>query len=149
MEEKFLTMLIDKFDKSALNELDYNDGAVHLVLKKTAGTTASNKLPASRSAQLSQDEVNRALAGTARKSPVGEVITAPLVGTFYAAPGPDSPPFVAKGGHVSKGQTLCVLEAMKMMNRLEAEFDCEILDVKAKSGDLVEFGQALFEVKRA
>jgi acetyl-CoA carboxylase biotin carboxyl carrier protein len=70
------------------------------------------------------------------------------VATFYAAPGPDAPAFVKAGSKVKAGDTLCILEAMKMMNHLEAEFDCEVLAVKAASGDLVEYGQALFEVKR-
>jgi acetyl-CoA carboxylase biotin carboxyl carrier protein len=76
------------------------------------------------------------------------VITSPIVATFYASAAPDDPPFVKVGSRVSQGETLCILEAMKMMNRLEAEFDCEIHAVKAASGTLVEYGQALFEVKR-
>jgi acetyl-CoA carboxylase biotin carboxyl carrier protein len=76
------------------------------------------------------------------------VITSPIVATFYSAPGPDAPPFVRPGKKVKSGDTLCILEAMKMMNHLEAEFDCEILAVKAGGGDLVEYGQILFEVKR-
>jgi acetyl-CoA carboxylase biotin carboxyl carrier protein len=71
------------------------------------------------------------------------------VATFYASAGPDSPVFACKGDKVKKGQTLCILEAMKMMNHLKAEFDCEILGIKVSSGDLVEYGQALFEVKKS
>jgi acetyl-CoA carboxylase biotin carboxyl carrier protein len=78
----------------------------------------------------------------------GEAITSPIVATFYRSPGPDSPPFADPGTIIKAGQTLCILEAMKMMNHLEAEFDCEILAVKAENGDLVEYGQTLFEVKR-
>jgi acetyl-CoA carboxylase biotin carboxyl carrier protein len=70
------------------------------------------------------------------------------VATFYGAPGPDAPPFVKPGSKVKAGDSLCILEAMKMMNHLEAEFDCEIVSVLASGGDLVEYGQALFEVKR-
>jgi acetyl-CoA carboxylase biotin carboxyl carrier protein len=71
------------------------------------------------------------------------------VAAFYNSPGPDSPPFVTEGSKVKAGDTLCILEAMKMMNRLPAEFDCEIIAVKASSGELVEYGQALFEVRRS
>ena len=80
--------------------------------------------------------------------PGAEAVTSPIVATFYASPSPDAPPFVSVGSKVKKGETLCVLEAMKMMNKLEAEFDCKIVSIKAKSGDLVEFGQTLFEVMR-
>jgi acetyl-CoA carboxylase biotin carboxyl carrier protein len=78
----------------------------------------------------------------------GEAITSPIVATFYASAGPDAPAFVSVGSKVKAGDTLCILEAMKMMNHLEAEFDCEILSAKALNGDLVEYGQTLFEVKR-
>ncbi|AEF84024.1 acetyl-CoA carboxylase, biotin carboxyl carrier protein [Treponema primitia ZAS-2] len=77
-----------------------------------------------------------------------ELITSPIVASYYASPSPDAPPFVRPGTRVKTGDTLCILEAMKMMNHLEAEFDCEIIAVKAAGGDLVEYGQALFEVKR-
>ena len=77
-----------------------------------------------------------------------ETITSPIVATFYGAPRPDAPSFVKAGSRVKAGDSLCILEAMKMMNHLEAEFDCEIVSVLASNGDLVEYGQALFEVKR-
>jgi acetyl-CoA carboxylase biotin carboxyl carrier protein len=86
-----------------------------------------------------------AAPGTGAK---GELITSPIVATFYDSPGPEAPPFVKPGGRVKAGETLCILEAMKMMNHLEAEFDCEILQVQAENGVLVEYGQPLFEVKR-
>jgi acetyl-CoA carboxylase biotin carboxyl carrier protein len=78
----------------------------------------------------------------------GVYIRSPIVGVFYASSEPDAPPFVKAGSTVKTGQILCVLEAMKMMNKLEAEFDCEITAVKASNGDMVEYGQILFEVKR-
>ena len=78
----------------------------------------------------------------------GEMVTSPIVATFYASPTPDAPAYAPVGKRVKSGETLCILEAMKMMNHLEAEFDCEIISVKAKNGDLVEYGQSIFEVKR-
>jgi acetyl-CoA carboxylase biotin carboxyl carrier protein len=91
------------------------------------------------------------LAGTADipgRAAAQDQITSPIVATFYASPGPDTAPFASPGDKVKAGETLCILEAMKMMNQLEAEFDCEIISVHAASGDLVEYGQALFTVKR-
>jgi len=78
----------------------------------------------------------------------GELITSPMVGTFYAAPSPDSPPFVSAGDTARKGQTLCILEAMKIMNELEAEFDCKILEVLVQDGQPVEYDTPLFRVER-
>ena len=76
--------------------------------------------------------------------PEGQVITAPMVGTCYAAPAPDQPPFVQAGDRVAKGQTLCLMEAMKMMSEVTAPCDCVIREVLLKNGELAEFGQPLF-----
>lgn len=81
-------------------------------------------------------------------APGVEIIPSPVVATFYESSGPGTPPFVTLGSKVKAGDPLCVLEAMKMMNRLEAEFDGEILAIRAANGEMVEFGQPLFEIKR-
>ena len=78
----------------------------------------------------------------------GELITSPMVGTFYAAPSPDSPPFVSVGDTVKKGQVLCILEAMKIMNELEAEYDCKILEILVQDGEPVEYDMPLFRVEK-
>jgi len=77
-----------------------------------------------------------------------EIITAPIVGSFYRSPGPDSPPFVEEGSVISAGDSICIIEAMKIMNKLEAEFACEIVRVLAENGQMVEYGAPLFEVRR-
>lgn len=75
-------------------------------------------------------------------------VQSPIVGTFYRSPGPDSPPFVQVGDTVKKGDTLCIIEAMKVMNELEADFDMEIVNIVADNGQLVEYGQVVFEVNK-
>lgn len=74
-------------------------------------------------------------------------ITSPMVGSFYAAPSPDSPPFVAVGQNISKGQTVCIIEAMKMMNELEAEVSGKVVKILVENGKPVEFGQVLMLVE--
>ncbi|MCA9666577.1 MAG: acetyl-CoA carboxylase biotin carboxyl carrier protein [Myxococcales bacterium] len=74
------------------------------------------------------------------------IVTSPFVGTFYRAPSPDSPPFVEVNQEVAKGTTLCIVEAMKLMNEIEAESDFKIVEILVKNGEPVEFGQALFKV---
>ena len=74
-------------------------------------------------------------------------IKSPIVGTFYRSPSPDAPPYVDKGTKVKKGQPLCILEAMKMMNTLESEFDGTIEDILIANGDLVEFDQHIFTIR--
>lgn len=75
-------------------------------------------------------------------------IVSPIVGTFYSAPAPDVPAFVKVGDTVKNGQTVCILEAMKLMNEIQAEFDCEIEAVLVSNEQKVEYGQPLFRVRK-
>ena len=74
-------------------------------------------------------------------------VTAPMVGTFYRAPGPDEPPFVEIGSRISAGQAVCILEAMKLMNELESEVSGEVMEILVENGTPVEFGQVLMRLK--
>ena len=73
-------------------------------------------------------------------------IKSPMVGVFYAAPSPDAKPFVEVGSKVKKGDVVCIVEAMKLMNEITAEFDGEVVDVCVHNGDVVEYGQTLFKL---
>lgn len=75
-------------------------------------------------------------------------VTAPLVGTFYTAPSPESPAFVEVGGRVRKGQPLCIIEAMKLMNEIESEYEGELVKVFVENGQPVQFGERLFAIRR-
>jgi acetyl-CoA carboxylase biotin carboxyl carrier protein len=109
----------------------------HQIAEPQAVVTAPEPAPA------------KAPASTPAENSTGGVeITSPMVGTFYIAPSPDSPPFVKIGDRVRKGDTLCILEAMKIMNELEAEFDCKILDILVKDGEPVEYDKPLFRVEK-
>ena len=76
-------------------------------------------------------------------------VTSPFVGSFYCSPSPDAPPFVEVGSVVRPGQTLCIIEAMKLMNEIEAECAGTVTDVFAQNGKSVEYGQKLFRIKKA
>ena len=78
----------------------------------------------------------------------GEPLTVPIVGTFYSAPSPDAEAFVKVGDVVKAGQTVCILEAMKLMNEIESDYDCEIEAVLVSNEQKVEYGQPLFKVKK-
>ena len=97
--------------------------------------------PAEAAAQAAAGE------GAAKPKPNEHVITAPMVGTFYASPSPGAKPFVEIGDEVKVGQVLCIIEAMKMMNQIEADRAGRITSIMARSGDPVEFGQPLFVVE--
>ena len=77
-----------------------------------------------------------------------DTITSPIVGTFYRAPSPDSAPYVNVGDKVKKGQTIAIIEAMKIMNEIEAEFDCKIVEIVASDAQSVEFSTPLFIVEK-
>lgn len=80
------------------------------------------------------------------KLEIGSAVTSPMVGTFYVAPGPDAEPFVSIGQKVKKGDVVCIVEAMKLMNEVEAEMDGTITEILVEDGKMVEFGQSLFMI---
>ena len=90
-----------------------------------------------------------ARAEAAASEKPGKLITSPFVGTFYRAPSPDSPNYVEVGAAVKKGQVLCIVEAMKLMNEIEAEFDGKVAEILAENSAPVEYGQPLFRIESA
>ena len=76
------------------------------------------------------------------------IVTSPIVGTFYRAPEPNAPPFVRPGDQVKPGQTLCIIEAMKMMNNIDSEYEGTVVKVFVENGQPVQFGERLFAIKR-
>ena len=84
----------------------------------------------------------------AAQEPDLEAITSPIVGTFYRAAAPDSPPFVEEGTEVKEGDTLCIIEAMKVMNELEADFDLRVESILIENGEMVEYGTPILQVRR-
>jgi len=154
MDDKFYLAMVDKFNSSNIAEMEFNDGSTRFVLRKeSVGSIASpeNKDALSGQSQVQTSSVNIQQDSAVRlgiSSGGGEKIKSPIVATFYSSPSPDAPPFVKPGTKIKAGQTLCILEAMKMMNHLEAEFDCEIIEAHISSGELVEYEQELFTVKR-
>lgn len=100
--------------------------------------------------QSMQAAVNVQEAQTVQETPNNKdykVVKSPIVGTFYSAAGPDEKDFVKVGDKVSKGQVLCIIEAMKLMNDIESDFDGEIVEILVKNEQPVEFGQELFYIK--
>jgi acetyl-CoA carboxylase biotin carboxyl carrier protein len=162
MKEQLILSIIEQFNSSAISELELEYGGTRLSLRKER-TETNAALPAPVAETLATSKTASAAKSAAGESggkpspfhgsaeytgPAEEKITSPIVGTFYPSPSPDAPPFVKPGAKVKAGETLCILESMKMMNHMEAEFNCEIIEILAGSGELVEFGQNLFTVKR-
>lgn len=154
MELKELYQLMDRFEKSGLWELAWRRDKETIRLRKGPPIASIVQGPVSAAVTTPVAAASGAAPGAgastaaARAASGTEIITAPLVGTFYRAPTPDADPFVEKGDRVKKGQTLCILEAMKLMNEFQAEFDLEIVAVLAENATMVEFGTPLFEVRK-
>ncbi len=163
--------LVDMLDKSNLNEIEIEGDGMRLRLSKglrtseaapTAGPSyfmvpqSGQVLPAPAAAPSSPPASGTAPAavpsppaGEAAPSeaPRGTEIKSPMVGTFYRAPAPGAEPFVKIGDTIRKGQTLCIIEAMKLMNEIESELDGLVLDVFPENAQPVEFGERLFLVQ--
>ena len=146
--------LIDIFDKSSLFELDISIvfphiyGELNVKMSKSENGVKSYKDTRKDfyDSDENEEEPGLKVKMSKDKQDKEKIITAPLVGTFYAAPSPDSEPYVQVGDKITKGTVLCVIEAMKTMNEIESEFDGEITEILAKNASPVEYGQALFTV---
>ena len=149
MDMKQIKALLQEFDASTLSKLKITQDSSSIELEKNIGVVAAPVVaaPVAVAAPLAAPvAVESAVAAAPVVS--GDMIVSPMVGTFYAAPSPDSAPFVKVGDRVKKGQVIAVLEAMKIMNELEAEFDCEILSVLVSDAQAVEYDMPLFSVKK-
>ena len=160
MDFKDIKELIRVFDKSELNKLRIKEADFEISMQRgfENGVTTVTTAPAVAQAPVAISAP--AVASTTTQAPVatssedktpatsGLTINAPMVGTYYSSPSPDSPSFCAIGDIVRKGQTLCILEAMKIMNEVEAEFDCRILDILVHNGDPVEYDMPIFIVEK-
>ncbi len=150
MDLKQIKMLIREFDESGLSGIKIKKDDFSIEMEKAvAGSVVSAPAPSVAAVATPVAVAAPSTAPTAAPAPVtGDAILSPMVGTFYASPSPDSPSFVKVGDTVKKGQVLAILEAMKIMNELEAEFDCKIVDVLVKDGQAVEFDMPLFAVEK-
>jgi len=145
---KQLDGLIKLLEERDISEFEFEDQNVRVHLKR-GRPAASAHLPISHSGDAAA--LQSAAGDAAPKQVEGNVayVTSPFVGTFYRSPSPDAPPFVDVGSNIRPGQALCIVEAMKLMNEIEAEFAGSILECLVETGSPVEFGQRLFKVKKA
>jgi len=170
MDLDFVRGLIAAVDESSIDSLEINRAGTRIRISKTPpGTaTASGQVPTPVAApiatipQVAPPAAPAAPAAPAPAEPAPEAkptpeeetaadnlieITSPMVGTFYRAPAPEAPPYVEVGSTVTKGQTLCILEAMKLMNELESEVDGVVREILVSNAEPVEYGQVLFRIE--
>lgn len=152
--------LIKLVDATSVQELEIENEGSRLVIRKPgksevvqvpAPQAVSAHIPAAPAtapaAPAPEPEAPAGRASAPAREDNLHTIVAPMVGTFYRAPSPDAPPFVNIGDRVTEKTVVCILEAMKLMNPLEAEVRGEIVDILAENGQLVEYGQPLFLVR--
>ncbi|MDO4630256.1 MAG: acetyl-CoA carboxylase biotin carboxyl carrier protein [Planctomycetia bacterium] len=137
-----------------LSDLELKDGDIHIRLARTSETVGvpvtTVAAPAVVSAPVAVAPTAPAVATAPEVTPAEDAniktIDSPIVGTFYSKPNPNSAPFVNVGDMIAEGKTVCIIEAMKVMNQLPAEISGKIVAVLVKDGDAVEYGQPLFKV---
>ncbi|MFO7953375.1 acetyl-CoA carboxylase biotin carboxyl carrier protein [Thioalkalivibrio sp.] len=150
MDIRKVKKLIDLLDESGIHEIEIHEGEESVRITRSAGGTAvaapaPAPLPAAAPAAAAAPPAATP-DGEAESAPEmdGHRVTAPMVGTFYRAPSPGSKPFVEVGQTVEVGETLCIIEAMKMLNPIEADQAGTIRDILVENGNPVEYGQPLF-----
>jgi len=150
--------LVQLVEKSDVTHIEWEKGPEKVVIKRgnvaiaapAAAPLVAHAAPVSAPiAALAPVPANAAAAPKADAKPAdkpGTLVTSPFVGTFYRAPSPESPPFVEVGAKVKKGQTLCIVEAMKLMNEIESETDGVVAEILVQNASPVEFSEPLFRI---
>ncbi len=155
MDIKDLKLLVKMITETDITEFEMESGEERIFLKR--GSEPQMVQYQAAPAPVFAAAPHGAVAHSAPAAPVaaaapadeaGERIPSPIVGTFYRAPAPDSPPFVEVGQIVEKGQVLCIVEAMKLMNEIEAEFRCKIIKICRENAEPVEYNDTLFIVEK-
>ena len=152
MDIRKIKKLIELLEESGIAEIEIKEGEEALrISRMPTGAAAAlhhhHAAPMAAPAEMPKATPAAAEPPAAKPRPNEHVITAPMVGTFYASPSPGAKSFIEIGDEVKVGQVLCIIEAMKMMNQIEADRAGRVTSIMARNGDPVEFGQPLFVVE--
>ena len=154
MDLKVVKKILDMIADSDVNEVSIEEGDFKIKVKKSADIeqityTQPASAPAPVAAPAAQAAPTTASPEATAPAANGDTVKAPIVGTYYQSPSPDSDPFIKVGDSVAKGDTLCIIEAMKIMNEIEAEFGGVVKEILIADGTPVEFEQPLFVIEKA
>jgi acetyl-CoA carboxylase biotin carboxyl carrier protein len=156
MDIRKVKKLIELLESSGIAEIEISEGEESVRISRyaqaaapivSAGYPPVAAPPLAAPGSSPESATADPAAGTAPPS-FGHEVTAPMVGTFYASPSPGAKPFVEIGSTVAAGDTLCIIEAMKMMNQIEADVSGKVVSINAENGEPVEFGQPLFVIEQ-
>ena len=147
MNQESLIELIQTVSSSNLTQFNYEEGNIKISMEKNAQTVQQVVTTTAAAPVVTTVAAPAPVEAKAEEELEGNIIKSPLVGIFYAAPAEDAEPYVSVGDTVKKGQTLGIVEAMKLMNEIESEFDGTLAEVLVENGQSVEYGQPLFRLK--
>lgn len=138
--------LVALMNENDLEEVEFEDEKIRVRFKK-AGMVAQAPVAMAAPVAIAAAATSAASAAPVQEESKGSKVTSPFVGTFYRSPSPTDPPFAEVGQTVKKGDTLCIIEAMKLMNEIESEYNGKIVEILVENGKPVEFGQPLFVIE--
>ena len=149
MELSDIFALLERFESSSIQRMELRMEDFRLELDKNAAVTVAPvaAAPVAAAPVAAPSAAPAPAAAPKAEAPAGPTINAPLVGTFYSAPSPDAAPFVSVGDTVKKGQTVCILEAMKMMREVPSPADGGVEEILVRDGELVGYDQPLFRLR--
>ena len=147
MEYNQIKKIIGDMEESTLDELsiEFSDGTKIMMKKNQNNNMSSNTKVENKSTNIQQENTTKQIIQENREE--GNIVKSPMVGTFYIKPSPTSEPFVEIGKSIKKGDTLCIIEAMKLMNEIESEFTGNLAEILVQDGQTVEYGTPLFIIK--
>lgn len=156
MDIKDLKLLIKLVTETDITEFEMDNSDEKIIIKRghkpeyitVAAPAQQYAAPAYQPAPAPAAASAAPAASSAPAAEAGDTVNSPIVGTFYAAPGPEEAPYVTVGQVIEKGQVLCIVEAMKLMNEIEAECKCKILKICKDNAQAVEFGDPLFVIQK-
>ena len=154
MDIRKIKKLIELLEESALTEIEISEGEESIRLSRSspldpAESTIAIPLPARLTETPTPSPEASSTGKTVGDLPGTVPVVSPMVGTFYRKPAPDKEPFIEVGQTVKKGDTVCIIEAMKMMNQVKSEFDGKVIAINIEDGDPVEFGQELISIEKS
>ena len=148
MDIRKVKKLMELLEQSGMSEIEIKEGEESVKISRYGNAPLMTPtIPQQPAAMVTPSQVESTTAANKGSAVNGDLISSPMVGTYYSAPSPSAKPFVTVGQHVNKGDTVGIIEAMKIMNQIEADHSGTVVEILVKDGEAVEFGQALIVIQ--